>query len=62
MAMAIEHCGYCDGRGRVPGPRYDREGRRRDDWPDTIRCEYCGGAGECEEGSKLIPARRPTRD
>jgi len=57
-----QECDYCDGTGRVLGPRYDRDGRRRDDWPDTIRCEYCGGSGRCEGGAKLLPARRPTRD
>lgn len=59
---APEPCGYCRGTGRVPGPRYDRDGRRRDDWPETVRCPYCDGAGECSEGSKLLPARRRPED
>jgi hypothetical protein len=57
-----ERCGFCGGLGWVLGRRYDSEGRRRYDWPDRIVCEYCGGSGECEDGSKLLPARRPTQD
>jgi hypothetical protein len=59
MATPTETCGFCRGTGRVPGPKYDREGRHRPEWPDRITCEYCRGTGECEEGSKLLPARRP---
>jgi DnaJ-class molecular chaperone len=58
----IETCGFCLGSGRVPGPKYDRLGNHRPEWPDQVSCEYCGGAGQCEEGSKLLPARKPTRD
>lgn len=58
----IELCGFCGGSGRVPGPKYDREGRHRPDWPDRVTCEYCGGSGECEEGGKLLPARRSTAE
>lgn len=57
-----ETCGFCQGRGVVPGPTHDREGRHRPEWPPAIPCEYCNGSGTCEEGSKLLPARRPTRD
>jgi DnaJ-class molecular chaperone len=57
-----ERCGFCNGSGRVPGRKYDREGRHRPEWPDEIRCEYCNGSGTCEEGSKLLPARKPYRD
>jgi hypothetical protein len=53
----LETCGFCGGSGKVPGPTHDREGRQRRDWPERIVCEYCGGAGVCEEGSKLLPAR-----
>jgi hypothetical protein len=58
----IEMCGYCCGSGRVPGRKYDNEGRYRPEWPDAIRCEYCGGSGRCEEGSKLLPAKKPYRE
>jgi hypothetical protein len=57
-----ELCGYCMGAGRVPMPLYDREGRRRTDWPETRCCEYCYGTGQCEEGHKLLPASRPKVD
>ena len=61
MVTKTEPCGYCNGTGRVPGPRYDRDGRRRDDWPAMITCEYCGGAGGCAEGHKLLPASLPVQ-
>lgn len=54
-----ETCGYCEGSGLVNGPAYDREGRFRTDWPRRIACEYCGGSGMCEEGSKIVPCGRP---
>ena len=57
-----EPCGYCSGTGRTPGPRYDRDGRRRDDWPETVCCQYCDGTGSLKDGRKLLPARRPTKD
>jgi DnaJ-class molecular chaperone len=59
---AIETCGYCRGSGKVPGRKYDKEGRHRPEWPDQVSCEYCFGTGQCEEGTKLLPARAPTRD
>lgn len=57
-----ETCGFCRGSGLVPNRTHDREGRRRTDWPEQVRCEYCGGSGRCEEGHKLLPARRPNAD
>jgi hypothetical protein len=57
----LEPCGYCCGKGRVPGPKCDREGRFRAEWPDTVLCEYCRGAGRIEEGHKLAPHRESRR-
>jgi hypothetical protein len=59
---ATEQCGFCGGNGRVPGCHFDRDGRFRPEWPDTIVCEYCGGSGQCEEGSKLLSARPTCSD
>ena len=57
----IQTCGFCQGSGRVPGRKFDREGHHRPEWPDTVRCEYCEGSGMCAHGSKLLPARDPNR-
>lgn len=52
----MDTCGFCRGTGLTPGRKYDREGRPTDG-PDLILCEYCCGAGQCEDGGKLLPAR-----
>lgn len=62
MNRAEETCGYCSGSGRVPGRKYDEDGRHRPDWPDSAWCEYCGGSGQLKDGSKLIPAKKPYRE
>lgn len=54
-------CGFCSGTGYVTGPRYDRLGRDRPEWPERIGCEYCGGTGRCEAGAKLRPQVPPYR-
>ena len=60
--MKLEPCGYCNGTGHVPARQYDRDGRHRPEWPERRTCEYCGGSGECEDGNKLLPARKPAID
>lgn len=54
--LPVQTCGYCKGRGRVPGPRRDRYGPR-DDYPAEVTCEYCDGSGETECGEMLFPHR-----
>jgi len=51
----MEPCGFCGGTGKVPGRSHDNHGAYRPDWPETIRCEYCGGSGQCDDGNKLLP-------
>jgi hypothetical protein len=58
----METCGYCSGTGRVPGQKWDRDGRHRPDWPDLVTCGYCNGAGQCKDGGKLLAARKPYRE
>lgn len=62
LGTQVEQCGYCRGSGRVPGRKYDSEGRHRPEWPDQVTCEYCNGSGKCEDGRKLLPARDQPRD
>lgn len=52
----LETCGFCRGSGRVPGRKHDAYGPRPD-YPELVACEYCGGAGQCRDGSRLLPAR-----
>ena len=48
-------CGFCGGGGRVPAAQRDACGPRPD-YPAERACEYCGGAGVCEGGDKLLAA------
>jgi hypothetical protein len=50
-----ETCGYCCGTGQYPAPSHDRFGYEIE--PHMIHCEYCGGTGCCEQGSKLLAHR-----
>lgn len=58
----MDTCGYCGGRGWILGSMYGRDGRKDHDEPPRIVCEYCGGAGYCEEGEKLLPAMPPRKE
>lgn len=49
-------CGFCCGRGWVMINSYDREGRARSEQERRHTCEYCHGAGQCDDGHKLLPA------
>jgi hypothetical protein len=53
----MTHCGHCGGRGFVLRNSYDQEGRARGEDERHITCEYCGGAGACEDGHTLDAAR-----
>lgn len=55
-APPTEPCGYCGGWGMIAGPTHDRFGYELP--PRNMTCEYCGGSGVCEDGHKLLPARR----
>ena len=59
-AERFETCGFCQGRGQVYGSMFDREGRRLFTEPPLEACAYCGGTGECVDGTKLWPA--PSRE
>lgn len=50
-----EGCGYCCGRGTVPGPTHDGYGYELE--PRDLVCEYCGGSGVCVDGGKLLAHR-----
>ncbi len=58
----METCGYCDGRGWIFGNTHDCEGRQVHDSPPQVACEYCNGAGECDDGNKLLPATPPQKE
>lgn len=49
-------CGFCGGRGYVLRNAYDHEGRARDEDERQATCAYCAGAGQCEDGHKLLAA------
>lgn len=51
-----EICGFCRGRGQVPGPKHDAYGPRPD-YPDLVSCDYCAGTGRVADGERLLPAR-----
>lgn len=53
-----ETCGYCNGTGQIDGRLYDGEGRAIP--ARKLTCEYCGGAGTCEDGGKLLGAATHT--
>ncbi len=50
----IDTCGFCSGRGTVPGPTNDRHGYPLPE--HDLCCEYCGGTGCCEDGGQLLAA------
>ena len=55
--MSVQICGYCSGTGVVMNHQADRYGPRPD-YPETRTCEYCGGDGTCNDGSKLAAQDR----
>ena len=62
MRTMTQTCRYCAGLGWVLGNCYDNHGAKRHAEPPRIICEYCDGAGQCEDGNKLLAAVPPTDD
>lgn len=50
----MQPCGFCNGTGTVLNHQADRYGPRPD-YPATVTCPYCGGEGQCDEGTELAP-------
>lgn len=49
-------CGFCGGTGCVARPPHDAYGYRPD-LAGEQTCEYCDGAGVCEDGNMLEQQR-----